>query len=125
MGLLLIEPDPEQAVRLTGVLEAAGYAVEVIASPFIGEARACAAAFDLIVVDEHRPRVDGCALVRRLRAAGLACPVLLLRAAEDAPREVEGLGAGADDALPRTVSPDVLLARLRVLSRIRRRAWAW
>jgi two-component system, OmpR family, response regulator MprA len=63
------------------------------------------------------PGVDGLAVSRRLRAKGLAVPVLLLTARDSVPDRVAGLDAGADDYLVKPFATEELLARVRALLR--------
>src|SRR5260221_7764571 len=73
--------------------------------------------FDVIVLDVMLPGMDGMALARRLRQDHNQTPVLMLTA-RDAPIDiVTGLDSGADDYLTKPYSIDVLLARLRAVSR--------
>lgn len=74
-------------------------------------------AFDVIVLDVMLPRMDGLAVARKLREDRNQTPVLMLTA-RDAPSDiVNGLDAGADDYLTKPFSIDVLLARVRAVSR--------
>jgi two-component system response regulator MprA len=73
--------------------------------------------FDAIVLDVMMPGMSGIDLVRRLRAMGRQTPVLILTARDSAHDIVRGLDAGADDYLTKPFSFDVLLARLRAISR--------
>ena len=73
--------------------------------------------FDVIVLDVMLPGMDGMALARRLRQSRNQTPVLMLTA-RDAPADiVNGLDSGADDYLTKPFSIDILLARLRAVSR--------
>ena len=54
---------------------------------------------DVLVLDVAMPGVDGLAVTRRLRAKGLAVPILLLTARDALAERVAGLDAGADDYL--------------------------
>src|SRR5262249_60617827 len=60
---------------------------------------------------------DGLAVTRRLRAKGLAVPILLLTARDAVADRVAGLDAGADDYLVKPFATDELLARVRALLR--------
>src|SRR6266576_4598417 len=61
--------------------------------------------------------MDGLAVARRLRECRNQTPVLMLTA-RDAPADiVNGLDSGADDYLTKPFSIDILLARLRSVSR--------
>ena len=73
--------------------------------------------FDVIVLDVMLPGMDGMTLARRLRQNHNQTPVLMLTA-RDAPADiVRGLDSGADDYLTKPFSIDILLARLRAVSR--------
>ena len=63
------------------------------------------------------PGVDGLAVCRRLRAKGLAVPILLLTARDAVADRVAGLDAGADDYLVKPFATEELLARVRALLR--------
>ena len=71
----------------------------------------------MFVLDVMLPGMDGFSIVRRLRAARNATPILLLTARDTSDDIVTGLDAGADDYLTKPFSFKVLLARLRALSR--------
>jgi two-component system OmpR family response regulator len=65
------------------------------------------------------PDLDGVQVVRRLRAAEVGVPVLMLTARDQIEDRVEGLDAGADDYLAKPFAFPELLARLRALTRRR------
>lgn len=74
-------------------------------------------AYDGIVLDIMLPGLDGISILRRMRQAGSATPVLLLSARGSIQDRVEGLDMGADDYLPKPFAFEELLARLRVMMR--------
>jgi DNA-binding response OmpR family regulator len=63
------------------------------------------------------PRLDGFTVLRRLRAAGNATPVLMLTARSEVSDRVEGLDCGADYYLTKPFEPRELLACIRALTR--------
>jgi DNA-binding response OmpR family regulator len=63
------------------------------------------------------PGFDGLEVLRRMRGAGIATPVLLLTARDAVDDRVRGLDAGADDYLAKPFAVAELLARLRSLVR--------
>jgi two-component system copper resistance phosphate regulon response regulator CusR len=75
--------------------------------------------FDLAIVDVMLPRLDGWALVKTLREAGLQLPVLFLTARDEVEDRVRGLELGADDYLVKPFAFTELLARVRTLLRRR------
>lgn len=74
-------------------------------------------AFDVLILDVMLPRLDGLAVARRLREQGNRTPMLMLTARDRVADVVQGLDAGADDYLTKPFSFDILLARLRAISR--------
>lgn len=80
-------------------------------------AMAQACDFDLIVLDVMLPKVDGISICRRLREASDRTPILLLTARDQTSDIVNGLDSGADDYLTKPFSLEVLLARVRAVSR--------
>ncbi len=73
--------------------------------------------FDVIVLDVMLPGMDGMALARKLRQNRNQTPVLMLTARGAPADVVHGLDSGADDYLTKPFSIDILLARLRAVSR--------
>ena len=115
---ILVVDDDAPILRMLGrTLSAEGYTVETAADG--GEALAAVERSipDLVVLDVGLPGLDGLAVCRRLRAKGLATPVLLLTARDAIPDRVAGLDAGADDYLVKPFATDELLARVRALLR--------
>jgi two-component system OmpR family response regulator len=66
------------------------------------------------------PRLDGLSVLRRIRAAGIELPVLLLTALGRIEDRVAGLEAGADDYLVKPFAFSELAARLNALARRQR-----
>jgi DNA-binding response OmpR family regulator len=77
------------------------------------------AGIDVVVLDLGLPDVDGLDVLRSLREASTALPVLILTARGDVEDRVAGLDLGADDYIPKPVSIDELAARLRARLRPR------
>ena len=74
---------------------------------------------NLVVLDLMLPGEDGLSICRRLRAAGVKTPVIMLTAkVEDADR-INGLEIGADDYLGKPFNPRELLARIHAVLRRR------
>src|ERR1043166_2218140 len=73
--------------------------------------------YDAIVLDVMLPGIDGFETCRRLRAAGVWAPVLILTARDAVEDRVAGLDPGADDYLVKPFAFAELLARLRALAR--------
>ena|SRR5439155_8769711 len=69
--------------------------------------------FDAALLDVGLPDIDGRELCRRLRAAGVTIPILMLTAADSEADIVFGLDSGANDYVSKPFRLSVLLARLR------------
>jgi DNA-binding response OmpR family regulator len=117
MRILIVEDDRKLAHQLKKGMEEQGHAVTVVSEGMEGLEAARRGEFDVLVLDVMLPGLDGVSIVRRLRAAKSAAPILLLTARDAADDIVTGLDAGADDYLTKPFSFKVLLARLRALSR--------
>src|SRR6516164_2648524 len=117
MRILIVEDDRRLAHQLKKGMEELGYAVAVASEGTEGLEAARRGEFDVLVLDVMLPGLDGFTIVRRLRAAQHVTPILLLTARDTADDIVTGLDAGADDYLTKPFSFEVLLARLRALSR--------
>jgi len=117
MQVLVVEDERRMAELLERTLSEEGHQVVVAHDGRVGFEIARCSPFDVIVLDVMLPGVDGMAVAKKLREAGNQTPVLMLTA-RDAPLDiVTGLDAGADDYLTKPFSIDILLARLRAISR--------
>jgi two-component system response regulator MprA len=117
MQILVVEDERRMAELLKRGLTEEGHQVVVARDGAAGLEMAGAASFDIIVADVMLPRMDGVTMTRRLRGARNQTPVLMLTA-RDAPSDiVRGLDSGADDYLTKPFSFDILLARVRAVSR--------
>lgn len=72
---------------------------------------------DLIIVDWMMPKMDGLALVRRLRDEENKTMILMLTARDAIENRVEGLESGADDYLVKPFAPAELVARVHAMLR--------
>jgi DNA-binding response OmpR family regulator len=117
MRILIVEDEERLARRVAQILGGEGYTAETVGDGRSALARAIAEPFDLLIVDWMLPDVDGIQVVRRLRAAEMSVPILMLTARGQVEDRVTGLDAGADDYLPKPFAVTELLARVRALSR--------
>ena len=117
MRILLVEDEPAAAVLLARGLREHAYAVDVAPDGPAALDLAGANDYDLIVLDVLLPGVSGLDVCRRLRADGVAVPILMVTARGGPDQRVEGLDAGADDYLPKPYHFPELLARIRALLR--------
>jgi DNA-binding response OmpR family regulator len=117
MRILIVEDERQMAELLRKGLAEEGHAVVVAHTGPDGLALAREGGFDAIVLDVMLPGLDGCEVARRLRHPGDLTPILMLTARDANADVVAGLDAGADDYLVKPFSFEVLLARLRAVSR--------
>ncbi|EGO94514.1 response regulator transcription factor, partial [Acidiphilium sp. PM] len=121
LAILLVEDDELTANLVRAALGAEGHLVAVAADGRDGLLRAAAGhegrAWDLLIVDRMLPGLDGLALVRTLRGAGLTMPALFLTALGGIDDRVEGLRAGGDDYLVKPFAAAELAARVAALAR--------
>ena len=117
MKILLIEDDADIAAFLTMELEHEGYAVSVERDGPNGLQAALAGGAELILLDVMLPGLNGLEVLRRLRAADVKTPVILLTARDSVMDKVAGLDTGANDYVTKPFHIEELLARIRVLTR--------
>ena len=117
MRILIAEDERDLNRLIKKRLKESGYSVDAC---FDGEEvldyLQCAE-YDALILDIMMPKMDGIAVLRRLRERENAIPVLLLTAKDSIEDRVTGLDAGADDYLVKPFAFEELLARLRVLLR--------
>lgn len=117
MRILVAEDEKSLNRIIAKQLKASGYSVDCA---FNGEE-----AYDLIgmtdydaaVFDVMMPKIDGFALLKKIRNEGSNLPVLFLTARDSIEDRVEGLDIGADDYLVKPFAFEELLARIRVIIR--------
>ena len=122
MRILLVEDSAALAASLRAGLRKLGHGIDVVGDGKSGLSYALHNPYDAIVLDRRLPEQDGLGVLRALRDAGNATPVLLLTAMDAVPERVEGLAAGADDYLVKPFAFAELVARLDALHRRQRGA---
>ncbi len=117
MRILVVEDDRKVASFVRKGLMEEGYAVDVAPDGEIGLAMGLDRLHDVIILDVMLPGKPGFQVIRELRQAKIAIPVLLLTARDAVEDRVQGLDAGADDYLTKPFAFAELLARVRALLR--------
>jgi DNA-binding response OmpR family regulator len=115
--ILVVEDEQRMGELLKRGLTEEGHQVILTSDGAAGLEIACSSAFDVIILDVMLPSLDGISVAKRLRAARNQTPILLLTAKDSAADTIRGLDAGADDYLTKPFSFEILLARLRAVSR--------
>ena len=117
MRVLIIEDDAETADYVSDGLRRSGHVADQVSDGRDGLMIAAGGEYDVIVVDRMLPGVDGLAIVKMIRSAGIKSAVLFLTARGGIDDRVEGLEAGGDDYLTKPFAFSELLARLNALAR--------
>jgi two-component system cell cycle response regulator CtrA len=73
--------------------------------------------YDIVVLDLMLPDMEGYEVVRRLRAARIEIPVLILSGLSRPQAKVKGLSLGADDFISKPFDKAELLARIQAIVR--------
>ena len=117
MRVLIIEDEVRLASTLQDLLDMNGYTADVCHDGESGLDNALSGIYDVVLLDVMLPKMDGFSVLRNLRAAGNAVPVLMLTARSELSDRVEGLDCGADYYLTKPFEPRELLACIRALTR--------
>lgn len=115
--ILIVEDDEAVAAYIAKGFVEAGFAVDIASEGRDGLFLASEGVHDLVVLDRMLPGMDGLSVLRALRAAGIATPVLILSALDSIDDRVDGLRGGSDDYLTKPFSFAELLARTEALLR--------
>lgn len=117
MKILLVEDEKHLAEGLVHILKKEKYYVDNAYDGETGFEMASSGIYDVIVLDLMLPKMDGIEVLKALRKAGTATPVLILSARREPLDRIKGLDLGADDYLGKPFVTDELLARIRALIR--------
>lgn len=117
MRLLLVEDSPRLQRSVAQALRKSGYAVDTAGDGEEGLWLAESNAYDTLILDIMLPKLDGLALLKKLRSKGCDTHVLLLTARDTIADRVNGLQTGADDYLVKPFALEELLARVQALCR--------
>lgn len=117
MRLLIAEDELDLAEALTVFFEKNHFSVDAVHNGFDAYEYASAGGYDGIILDVMMPKMNGLQVLERLRAEGVATPIMMLTAKGQKDDRVTGFNAGADDYLPKPFDPDELLSRVRAMLR--------
>jgi len=115
--VLVVDDEVNIAELIAMALRYEGWTVGVAHTGSKAVAAAKAERPDAVVLDWMLPDFDGLEVLRRIRAAQPAVPVLFLTARDAVEDRVAGLTAGGDDYVTKPFSLEELVARLRALVR--------
>jgi len=117
MRVLLIEDDSSMARGIELMLNAEGLNVY---STDLGEEGVDLGKlydYDIIILDLGLPDMSGYDVLKKLRTAKVATPILILSGMSEPDDKVKGLGFGADDYLTKPFNKDELIARIHAIVR--------
>lgn len=117
MRILFAEDERSLSRAVTALLEKNNYSVDPVYDGEETLAYLDAGNYDALILDIMMPKLDGLEVLRRLRQAGNAIPVLLLTAKSEVEDKVTGLDTGANDYLTKPFSTAELMARIRAMTR--------
>lgn len=114
--ILVVDDEPRYLRLLEANLKTEGYEVFKAADGVQALDIFSAQPFDLLLLDILMPRLDGFAVLQRIRAFSNV-PIMILTAKGEEQDRVKGLDLGADDYLVKPFSATELLARVRAVLR--------
>src|SRR5580700_11354652 len=117
MKILIIEDDTDTASYVAKGLTEQGHVVDRALNGRDGLVLAASDTYDILVVDRMPPVLDGLAIVKTIRGAGVKTPILFLTAVDGIGDRVEALEAGGDDYLVKPFAFAELAARVNALGR--------
>ena len=117
MRVLLIEDDSATAASIEMMLKSEGFICDTTDLGEDGLEIGKLYDYDIIVLDLMLPDIDGYEVLRRLRAARVRTPILILSGLAELDNKIKGLGFGADDFLAKPFDRRELIARIQAIVR--------
>lgn len=117
MRVLIIEDEHKIANSIKKGLIQESFAVDAVYDGREGYDLASTEEYDVIILDLMLPGMDGLDICKKLRAAGIHTPILILTAKGQINDKVDGLNSGADDYLAKPFAFEELLARIKAIIR--------
>jgi DNA-binding response OmpR family regulator len=117
MHLLMVEDNPDLVANVVDFLEDRGHTLDIAYNGFAALGFAMQQPYDAIILDLMLPGLSGLEVCAKLRAEGLALPVLMLTARDGLDDKLEGFASGADDYLVKPFALAELEARLTAIVR--------
>jgi two-component system cell cycle response regulator CtrA len=117
MRVLLVEDDTIVARGVSLALKAASMIVDTADTGEEALELARLYDYDIVVLDLMLPDMEGYEVVRRLRAARIETPVLILSGLTKPQAKIRGFGMGADDYITKPFDQHELVARIQAIVR--------
>jgi two-component system cell cycle response regulator CtrA len=117
MRVLIVEDDSATSASIELALKAEGFICDTTDLGEDGLEIGKLYDYDIIVLDLMLPDIDGYEVLRRLRAARVRTPILILSGLGELDHKIKGLGFGADDFLTKPFDKRELIARIHAIIR--------
>jgi two-component system OmpR family response regulator len=117
LKILLIEDDNVIAELIIKGMKESGYVIQHALDGLEGLDLALNSTYDLAIVDIMLPRLNGLAIIERMRENKIQQPIIILSAKRSVDEKIAGLRHGSDDYLTKPFSFSELLARVEALIR--------
>ena len=117
MRLLLAEDERSLSRAIAAILRKNNYETDAVYDGAEALEFLMSGSYDGAILDIMMPRLDGIEVLKRVRAAGNATPIIMLTAKSEVEDKVLGLDSGANDYLTKPFAAQELLARIRAMTR--------
>ena len=117
MRVLIVEDDSSTAKSIELMLKSENFTVDATDLGEDGLEIGKLYDYDIILLDLMLPDIDGYEVLRRLRAARVDTPILILSGLGELDNKLKGLGFGADDYLTKPFDKRELIARIQAIVR--------
>ncbi len=117
MRVLLVEDDSATAQSIEMMLRSESYVCDTTDMGEDGLEIGKLYDYDIIILDLVLPDIDGYEVLRKLRAAQVQTPILILSGLTGLDDKIKGLGVGADDYLTKPFDRRELVARIQAIVR--------
>ncbi|MDH2345506.1 MULTISPECIES: response regulator transcription factor [unclassified Bradyrhizobium] len=117
MRILVVDRDTDFARAVKEALLVCGFAVDVVRILDEAETALACASYHIVLLELVLPDGDGLDWLKQLRREGCSIPAIIVSKLNDLGRRIAIFNGGADDFLPKPVSIDELVARMRAILR--------
>ena len=117
MRVLVVEDDSAMAKSIELMLKSDGFICDTTSLGEDGLEIGKLYDYDIIILDLMLPDMDGYEVLKRLRAAKIKTPILILSGLAELDNKIKGLGFGADDYLTKPFDKRELIARVQAIIR--------
>jgi two-component system copper resistance phosphate regulon response regulator CusR len=117
MNILLVEDDKRIAALVDRGLRQDGHSVSISHSGTEGVEMMLDHQYDVALLDILLPGMTGLSVLEKVRSRRCTTPILMLTAVDSVPKVLEAFDLGADDYLVKPFLLEVLLARVRAITR--------